>query len=73
MTYLTGEQLLSEQRASGHFIDGECLKCHAKYYINTRNPQTVCAALVDHKYCAGEIKTNSLLAGVLLPKQLLKV
>jgi hypothetical protein len=59
MTYLTDEQLLAEQRASGNFVDAECLKCHAKYYINTGYPQTVCAALIDHRYCAGEIKTNS--------------
>jgi NAD-dependent SIR2 family protein deacetylase len=64
MTYQTDEQLLAEQRASGNFVDAECLKCHAKYYINTGYPQTVCAALINHRYCAGEIKTNSLLADV---------
>lgn len=65
MTYRTDEQMLAEQKASGHFVDGECLKCHAKFNINTRYPQTMCTSIVDHKYCMGEIEQKQPLASAL--------
>jgi hypothetical protein len=49
------EDLKTMQKATGHFVDGECPKCSTQFSINTRYPQKHCVGLVDHKYCMGEI------------------
>lgn len=59
---MTDQQLLAEQRASGNFADGACLKCGAKFHINLRHPQMICTGLIDHKYCGGAIGVNNALS-----------